>query len=176
MCLGRGSRKTALVAEILDVDAPEHIALACAVGGPAVVAVEAIGAGVAHEQPEKRVMKSLTRQVIAGIGDESYAETAAPSIRIDVKSAELPVARKRGIAGRHGGRKAAEDATGGSYPGMGLGSIAVREIVAGGAVLRAEGCEVVAGEKMAIGDLPRAHMDFRDSERIGGNGGTNLDG
>lgn len=172
----RSGVEVALVADFVDLDVPDFFHAAVAVGRPAIIFIEAVGADVADESPEICLAKTDFEEMLSGGGDKGDADAAAPVIGIDIKSAQLGVVGKVGIErGERGGE--ADDAAAGLVrrfldgdDGAGLDGICVREIVMRRAVFGAEAIEVVVGKDSAIAVLPCADVNARDGESICRNG------
>ncbi len=76
----QGSGERAVVAEVAGSDSPDRLGAPGPVGGPAVGAVEAIGARVPLEDPQHRPFIPLLDQPVARRAEERAAEAPGPEL------------------------------------------------------------------------------------------------
>ena len=162
--------EAAAVADHAGADAIGFLPARGAVACPAAAAVEALGGLVAGEHPEERVAVALRAHALQGACVQLIADAPAPAARVDVERVELGQAGRVLIARGADRCESADRPLLDGEDRLLRGAVARAEAVARGALLYAQGVEVLVGHQAAVGALPGADVDAGDLDRVLGPG------
>ncbi len=142
------------------------------VGGPVIEPIEAFGANVAGENPEHGGLESQINQASTRRRYQRGTNATPPMVWFNIKSEEFPEAPDVRVASRRGGGETVDHTGLGRHDRVGMQRIRTPERVFLSTIFRTKLIEIFVGEKVAVGGLPRPHVNTRDCQGISRLGGT----